>query len=69
MGELGRGARLAEEPLAQFGIGRQRPGEDLDGHRPVEANVPGQVDHAHSAPTELALKGVLAGQQGLQRGE
>ncbi len=26
MGELGRGARLAEEPLAQFGIRRQRRG-------------------------------------------
>ncbi len=31
--------------------------------------IPGQVDHPHSAPTELALKGVLACQQVLQRGE
>ena len=63
MGQLGRGAGLAEEALAELGIRAERPGEDLERHLAVEADVAGQVDHAHAAPPELPLENVLAGEQ------
>ena len=37
------------EALARFRIGRQRAGQDLDGHRAIQPGVTGAVDLAHAA--------------------
>ena len=43
------GAGFLLEALARFGIGRQRAGQDLDGHRAIQPGVTGAVNLAHAA--------------------
>ena len=49
MGHRGSGLGLPQEATATVGIGGQLGLEHLEGHRPVEAHVTGQVNHAHTA--------------------
>ena len=58
--QLGRGARLAQEPLANGRIGGQVGRKRLDGDGTVELEVARQVDDAHPAATDLAFERVLA---------
>ncbi len=45
----------------QLGVVGQEPGlHHLEGDRPVEADLPGPVDHAHAAPPQLFLQQVVA---------
>jgi hypothetical protein len=62
----GRGARLVEEPLARCRLLRQFGRQDLDGHRPVEADLAGQVDDPHTAATQLAFQRITTGQRFLE---
>ncbi len=45
----GLGARLQHQPLDQVGAAAQLGPQDLDGHRPLQAEIVGQVDRAHPA--------------------
>ena len=47
--ERGEDSRLAVEPLRQRGVGRQRPGYDLDSNRSFQAGVAALVDLTHAA--------------------
>ena len=53
MGERRDRLRLALEPLAQTGIGREPRRQDLDGHGTVEPRVARAIDFAHAARAEL----------------
>ena len=60
----------AELDLAQESLGAERAGQlrmqDLEGHRPVVAEVVGEVDCRHPAAPELAVEPVAVGQRGAQ---
>ena len=60
-----------EADLALEALGAERGGElgmqDLEGDRPVVAEVVGEVDRGHAAAAELALDRVAAGESCLQR--
>ena len=45
------GARLYQEALGQAG---DFAAHELDGHAAAQAQVAGQIDHAHTTPSELA---------------
>ena len=61
VGQPGRGARLAQESrTALRGRGEYRR-QQLDGHQPVECEVPRQEHDAHAAAAQFALDGVAAG--------
>src|SRR5439155_12077752 len=55
----GSGARLPLEPAERLRISRDFLGQKLEGHEPVQANVFGLVDHAHSAPAQLLDDAVM----------
>src|SRR5213078_4951753 len=57
-----RGLRFAQEPDADFLPEGELGGQDLDRYLTLQALVPGLVDHAHAAATELPLDGVGASQ-------
>ncbi len=63
-------SRAAELDLAKEALGAERAGElgveDLEGHRPVVAEVLGEVDGGHAAAPELAVEPVAVGQRGAQ---
>ena len=59
--------RLAEEPLAQIGMGAKLRRQDLHRHRPVKPQVAREKDCPHAAPSEFALDGILVAQRLLQR--
>ena len=61
MAQPGRDLDLAEEPLGAEG-GSQVGAEHLEGDRPVELEVLGQVNSGHSAVPELPLNGVGFGE-------
>ena len=68
MRQLGGGAGFPEEAFAQprgIGLGR----EQLDGYRPVEAHLAGQVDHPHAATAQLPFQGVAPGDRTLKGDE
>ena len=52
--------RFAGEPLAKRVVLGELGGQDLQRHIPVEAQVAGQVDHAHAAATDDAFDAVVA---------
>ena len=58
MAQLGRGLRLAGEPLADVLLERQLRRQHLDRDPALEPLVPGAIHHAHAAPPDLALDGV-----------
>ena len=47
---LGLAAEAAALLLGGIGVGE----EHLQRHHPIEADLPGQVDHPHAAPAQLA---------------
>ena len=61
------GLSFAEEAAAIRGLGQGPRQEDLERHRPLELEVPGPVNDAHSAAPDLGLDLVvieaLAGRQ------
>ena len=58
--------------LAQEALGPERVSQlgmqDLERHRPVVPEVPGEIDRGHAAAAELALDHVAVGQRGLEAG-
>ena len=69
--QLGDGAGLLEEPLAERDVARHVGVDDLDRDWAVEGGVARQVDRPHPALAEQALDGVLrteGGAQGVQGG-
>ena len=62
-GQLG----LAAEPLPLRFRGEAAGQDHLQGHQPPQAAVPGLVDHAHPAASDLAEDGVLAHVLGRRR--
>jgi 23S rRNA pseudouridine2605 synthase len=69
MAQLRRGARLAEEPVAQLVIAAHSSRQELDRDRTIERDVTREKDDTHPATTDLALERVSAGQRALQRDE
>jgi hypothetical protein len=69
VGQPRRRPRFVQEPVAVLGLLGQPAGEQLDRHQAVERHVPRQEDDPHSAAAQLALDGVAARQQLLQRQE
>ena len=61
MVEARRRPGLVDETLPGFGVRCQSGRQELEGDRPLEAEVLGLVDDAHAAPAELADDAVLAG--------
>ncbi len=59
MDERGCGACLADEPLPVDGVVNLIGAEDLEGDAAVEAGVPGFVDHAHAALTDLGFDAIM----------
>jgi hypothetical protein len=57
------GLRLAQEAGARPGIGREIPGQELEGDRALRADVLGAKDDAHPAAPDLADQLVLARQR------
>ncbi len=51
---------LAVEPAAEFGVGGDVRGEDLDGHRAPVAHVPGAVHRRHATLTDGIQDGVVS---------
>jgi hypothetical protein len=64
--EPGCGTRLSQEPLARCFIVREVGRQHLDGDVAIELHIAREVDHAHSATAELALKRIFPSQRGLQ---
>jgi len=60
MAQTGGGAGLLLEPLHVLGAGEVAGEDHLDGHGPLEALLPGLVDHAHAAAPDLAEQLVRA---------
>src|SRR5262249_53889549 len=58
--ELGDGLGLVLEPAELEGAGPGAGADHLEGDGPVEAELPGPVDHAHGAVTQLAADLVVA---------
>ena len=54
VGQVGGGLRFPAEPLDEGPVDRQLGEEDLDGDRPVEEEIPGQVHLGHPAPGDVA---------------
>ena len=69
MGQSGRGAGFAQEALPARRVGGEVGGEQLDGNRPVEAQLARQVDDPHPAAPDWRLHVVTAGQGLSQREE
>ncbi len=65
MGEAGRDAHLAQEPLGQPAAGQLRA-EDLDRHRAPVAEVLGDEDRRHAAARQLAIDAVAVGESGAE---
>jgi hypothetical protein len=66
MRETGGSARLADEALTRH-VGEREVGrQHLDGDVAIELHIAREVDHAHSATAELALKRIFPSQRGLQ---
>jgi len=53
--ELGRQARLAQEPLGRAPVALQPSAEHLQRDDPAEGDVRGPVDHAHAALPHLVV--------------
>jgi hypothetical protein len=53
--ETGRGARLAQESLAQHGLRRHHRGEQLERHGSFEREIASEQDDTHPAAAKLAL--------------
>jgi len=66
VGELRGGARLAQKPLAQLGIGCLRRWQQLDRDGPIQPDFPRQIDDAHATTAQLALERVAAGDRTLE---
>ena len=60
VGERGDRLRLAFEPRAECGVGRELRRENLDGDRAIEAGVAGAVDLSHAAGAEQGLNFKMA---------
>ncbi len=58
MAQLGRGLRLAGEPLADVLLEGELGRQDLDGHPALQPLVPGAVHHAHAAAADFSLDGI-----------
>ncbi len=69
MGEPGGGARLAQEPVARLGARRELRRQELDRDEAVERHVAREEHDAHAAAAQLALDGVAAGEDLLEREE
>ena len=67
MRQLGGHSRFPQKALLGFCVLGQLWRQHLEGHQPVEAFVAGQQHDAHTAPTELAVDFVLAGEGGANR--
>ena len=66
--EVGRQLDLGQEPLGAD-HGRQLGAEDLHGHRPVVADVLGEVDGGHAAGAGFAVETVAVREGGLEAAE
>src|SRR4051812_39782126 len=67
MGMLQAGGELdlAEKSLGAGGLDHFRV-KHLEGHRPIVAEVVGEIHHRHAAAAELALDAVLPGERSLK---
>ena len=66
VGQLGRRAGFAQEPLSQAAVARLGGRQQFDRHRAVESHFAGEVDHPHPAAADLALEGIAAGEGRLE---
>jgi len=66
--EVGREGDLGQEPLGADHR-RQLGPEHLEGHRPVVADVLGQVDGRHPARADLTVEAVAGRESGLEPAE
>ena len=58
--QLGRGAGLAAEPLADRPVAGRLPRQNLQRHAAAQRDLLGLVDHAHAAAADLAHDPVIA---------
>src|SRR5262245_14958217 len=56
----GGGARLLAEHADRGGIGAQLRGQELDGDRPLQLEVPGEMHDAHAAAADLVAQLIAA---------
>ena len=56
VGQVGCGLGFPAEPLDERGVRGELGEEHLDGDRPVEQQVLGQVDLGHAAPRNVAYQ-------------
>ena len=66
--EVGRGLRLAAEPLDEAGVSGVLGEQHLHRDRPIEQPVAGQEDVGHAAPPDPALDLVAVVEDGAIRG-
>jgi hypothetical protein len=67
VGQTRRGGCLVHEPVAKRVAGSEVGREQLDRDEPVEANLAREVDHTHSATSQLTLQRVAPGDGLLKR--